>query len=86
MTSTKEIKALISHVADRVSFSKGIYTAKKSYYWGLTKDGSDFANKVMSLIPNAEQIDYGKHYHGFVGGAKTCSEKDSYFYVKFKVL
>ena len=85
--TTKEIKALISHVADRVSFSKGIFTAKKTYYWGVTQSGEVFADKVIRLLaPHAEMIDYGNHFHGFVGGAKTGSGKDSYFYVTFKVV
>lgn len=80
-----EIKNALSHSADVVSYSKGVYTAKKSYFWGFTQDGSSFADKIVNMIPNAVMLDYGNHYHGFVGGAKTGGPKDSYFYVKFTV-
>jgi len=83
--TTKEIKEKIQHSADVVSFSKGVFTAKKSYFWGITNDGSGFADKIVSLIPGARMIEYGNHYHDFVGGAKTGGSKDSYFYVQFEV-
>jgi hypothetical protein len=81
---TKDIKVRLNDQVDVVSFRDGIFTVKKSYYWGATKDGSNLADKVEKLIPGATILDYGNHYHGFVGGAKPGSSKDSYFWVKFR--
>lgn len=81
---TKDIKDKLGYNVDVLSCRDGVYTAKKSYYWGVTKDGSDFADMVQKVLPNVKVIDYGNHYHGFVGGAKPGSNKSSYFYCKFK--
>jgi len=81
---TKDIKVRLNDHVDVVSFRDGTFTVKKSYYWGATKDGSNLADKVKALIPEATILDYGNHYHGFVGGAKSGSPQDSYWWVKFK--
>jgi hypothetical protein len=80
----KDIKEQLDGNADVVSVRHGIYTVKKSYYWGATKDGSELVNAVKSLFNNIIIVDFGNHYHGFVGGAKPGSYNDSYFYCKFK--
>lgn len=67
-----------------VSKSKGIFTVKNSYYWGMFSDGeTKLADFIKSKLPNAQIIDKGNHYHDFVGGAKSGSAQDSYFWVKF---
>lgn len=81
----KNIKLALCGVFDTFSFRKGEYMIKKSYYWGITSDGSTLANKVKKIIPEAEVIDYGNHWHPFVGGAKCGSPQDSYLYCKFKL-
>jgi hypothetical protein len=81
---TKDIKVRLNDQVDVVSFRDGIFTVKKSYYWGVSKDGSNLADMVKKFIPEATILDYGNHYHGFVGGAKSGSPQDSYWWVKFK--
>jgi len=81
---TKQVREAIDNITDTLSSRGGVFTAKKSYYWGSSKDGSAFANEIKSLVPTAEIVDYGNHFHGFVGGAKAGSPQDSYFWVKFK--
>ena len=81
---TKDIKIRLNDHVDVVSSRNGIYTAKRSYFFGMTKDGSNLADKVKALIPEAFIIDYGNHWHAFVGGARPGSSKDSYWWVKFK--
>jgi hypothetical protein len=80
-----EVREKLKSVTGIVSFTKGIYTAKKSYYWGITKSGSEFADKVKAALPEAEILEHGNHYHAFCGGAKSGSAKDSYYWVTFKM-
>ena len=75
-------KALKCSVLSRRS---GIYTAKYSYYWGFTKSGEEYKSKVLAVFSNAQIIDFGNHFHSFVGGAKTGSSQDSYTWIKFKL-
>jgi len=82
---TKEVKEKLSSIADVLSVRGGIYTAKKSYFWGFGKDGSEFADKIKKIIPEAKIEDYGNHWHPFVGGAKPGSSKDSYLFCKFSI-
>lgn len=83
--TTKEIRELLKGRFNVVSFRNGIFTVKQSYYWGVTKSGEEYAKKVTDLIPEAKILDYGNHWHGFVGGCKTGGPQDSYYWVKFQV-
>ena len=83
--STKDIKRHLEQLFDTISCRDGVYTIKKSYYWGFTEDGSALADKVKKKLPSADILDYGNHWHPFVGGAKSGSARDSYHYCKFKV-
>ena len=83
--STKDIKRHLEQLFDTISCRDGVYTIKKSYYWGFTEDGSALADKVKKKLPSADILDYGNHWHPFVGGAKPGSPQDSYHYCKFKV-
>ena len=82
--TTKQIKESIGNIATTLSSRGGVFTAKKSYFWGFSNDGSALADKIKNLIPGAEIVDYGNHFHGFVGGAKPGSPRDSYYWVQFK--
>jgi len=82
--NTKQVRSILSDVIDTISFRDNTFTVKKSYFWGATKDGSTLAKKVEDLLPGVKVIDYGNHYHAFVGGAKPGSAQDSYLYCKFK--
>ena len=85
MNNTKEIKKALEMVSDKISVRNGVYTIKKSYFYGFGKDGSELAKKVESKLDNAVVIDYGNHWHPFVGGAKPGSSKDSYLFCKFYI-
>ena len=82
--NTKQVREAISEITNTLSSRGGVFTAKKSYYWGLSNDGSALADKIKSRIPGADIVDYGNHFHDFVGGAKPGSPQDSYYWVKFK--
>ena len=81
----KDIKKKLRGTINTISSKGGVFTVKKSYFWGATKCGSTLADKVKSIIPEAAIEDYGNHFHHFVGGAKPGSKQDSYLWVKFKV-
>lgn len=80
-----EVREILNENFNTFSHREGIFTVKRSYYYGISQSGEKHADIVKNLIPNAEIVDYGNHYHGFVGGSKSGSPQDSYYYVKFKV-
>ena len=83
--TTKEIQNKFGSNAI-ISVRHGVFTLKKSYFWGITKDSRDVMEPIVkSIIPNAKIIDAGNHFHAFVGGAKPGTAKDSYFWIKFTV-
>ena len=84
--TTAQIRNLVHSHANVVSQRNGIFTVKKSYYWGVTKSGRDYADTIQSVIPNIEILDCGNHFHGFVGGAKAGGPQDSYLWAKFRVI
>lgn len=93
--NTTELKKLLGKddclQVDTLSLRSGVFAAKRSYFYGVTESGEKFANHVKSTLEKAdtsikvEVVDYGNHFHSFVGGAKSGSSKDSYHWVKFKV-
>lgn len=82
-----EVIKILKSKFDAVSYNKktNAYTVKDSYYWGVSKGAEAKIEKVKSLFPTAEILSSGNHYHAFVGGAKSGSAKDSYFWVVFKL-
>ena len=86
--TTKQIREKLTEAFGSnvtLSVRKGIYTAKRSYFWGVTNSGESFAQNVMSTLKPlpVSLVDFGNHYHSFVGSARTGSRQDSYFWVKF---
>lgn len=79
----KDIKALFK---GPISYHKGKFTLKRSYYWGITRSGLDVLEPVVrEKVPDAVVVGWGNHYHGFVGGAKSGSAQDSYYWISFTV-
>ena len=85
MNNTKQIKQTLGRIFDTFSSKGGVYTIKKSYFYGFGKDGSALVDKVQQKLPQAVIVDYGNHWHPFVGGAKPGSTKDSFYFCKFKI-
>lgn len=83
--TTKEVRERLSMTFDTFSFRNNVFTVKKGYYWGVTKSGETYADKVKEVIPEAKIIDFGNHFAPFNGKARTGSAGDSYFYVKFTI-
>lgn len=81
--TVKQIREILP--VDVVSQKNGIFTVKKSYFYGFSSSGETLASKIKELIPSAKIIDFGNHFHAFIGGAKTGSSQDSYFWCKFTV-
>lgn len=83
--NAKEIKAKFGPDAI-ISVRNGVFTLKKSYFWGFTRSGRDVLEPVVKKhVPNAVIVDSGNHFHAFVGSAKAGSAQDSYFWIKFTV-
>jgi hypothetical protein len=68
-----------------VSCSKGIFTVKKSYFYGGGK-ALDSLRWLVESIPDIKIVESGDHWHSFVGGAKAGTAKDSYVWVKFTIV
>ena len=83
---TKEVAKMLGVSENSLRKYKGVFRWHKSYFYLYEKYGyNEMMNYILSKIPDAEIVDYGDHWHSFVGGAKGGSEKDSFFWVKFKV-
>ena len=70
---------------DTFSVRQGVYTVKRSYFYGITQSGEVSANRVKELIPSANIVEFGNHFARFRGGAKTGGPQSSYYWVKFTV-
>ena len=81
--TTDAIRAEIN--SDTLSLRKGIYTAKWSYFYSSGRSVETCKEKITTAFSNAYIIDGGNHWHSFVGGCKTGSAQDTYFWVTFKL-
>lgn len=81
-----QVEALLTDVSRTISLRHGVFTVKKSYFYrnGMTAGG--LWDRVQAKIAAAQLVDCGDHWHEFVGGAKSGSAKDSYFWVKFSLI
>lgn len=79
--TTKQVSELLG--SKNVSHRNGKFKYWSSYYYRHGKSESTLIQNVKQKIPNAVIVDSGDHFHSFVGGAKSGSPKDSYFYVYF---
>ena len=82
---TADLRNIFHSTADVISQKDGIVTIKKCYYWGVTKSGESYRDKVLELLPTATIVDFGNHFAPFRGGAKAGSPQSSYFWVKFRI-
>ena len=83
--TTKQIAEQLGTELDNVRKYKGQYRYHRSYYWGVTSNADKLVELVRTKIPAARITDSGNHFHGFVGGAKSGSAKDSFLWVTFTV-
>jgi hypothetical protein len=81
----KEARAKLAEKFKLSTYSRGVFKVKKSYYWGFTKSGDELIPAVKAIFPDAEILQSGNHFHAFVGGAKSGSAQDSYWWLTFKV-
>ena len=80
---TKEIKDILGHAFDSVSKYKGVFTARKGFYYrhGHTEEMS--VDEVRSKLPEATIFDSGEIWKAFNGGALLKNQ--SHWFVKFTV-
>ena len=63
--------------------SKGIFTARQSFFYRHGRSEEKLAEKIKERIPNAVIVDMGEVYKPFKGGASVS--KQSHFWVKFTI-
>ena len=56
MNNTKQIKQTLGRIFDTFSSKGGVYTIKKSYYWGFTEDQRIQMNRAI-IQPRLEDPD-----------------------------
>ena len=67
----------------QVRKSKGAFRFHSSYYWGVTTGAEKLVAFVKEKLPEAVIVEFGNHFHEFVGGAKSGSAQDSFKWVTF---
>ena len=75
----KDIKSKIR--VDSLSIRKGIYTARKTFYYTHGKNSSDLADRIINELNNVTIIDHGQQWTPFRGGSSVA--KSSHWWVKF---
>jgi hypothetical protein len=65
---------------DTLSFKKGVYTARHSYFWGITKSSQPFAEKY-ELIDGIKVTEHDNIFKAFRGEASVANQ--SHFLVRF---
>jgi hypothetical protein len=80
-----EISKLLGVGENKVRKYKGVFRYHNSYFYPYGKTEETLVRLVKDKIPTANIIDSGNHYHDFVGGAKSGSAKDSFFWVTFSI-
>lgn len=82
VTTTDLEKNLIG--VDQISKRNGIFTARRSYFYGLCESGESLVKRIQEQLPTAKIIDWGNHYVAkFIGGAPIT--KQSHYWVKFSL-
>lgn len=86
MTIISQLRALEG--VDTVGRNKaGNYVLRRGYYWGVTKDGSEFAEsmaqKARAAGLNVDIVDSGNHYVAFRGNATV--KQGSHWWVELRV-
>jgi len=79
---TSELKNTLIGV-DHLSSRNGIFTARRSYFYGTFESGEKFAESIKEQLPSATILEFGNHYAHFKGGAPI--NKQSHYWVKFTV-
>ena len=74
--------------ADMVSKKRnGNILVRKGYFYGISADGSKFAESVMRQLTKAGidaiQVDYGNHYANFDGNASVA--RSSHYWIELEV-
>lgn len=77
----KEIKENI--LADEVTYSKGVFTARTGFFYTHGRTVQDLIDKVKEIVPEANVIDQGEVWKNFNGGASLRAS--SHWFVKFTI-
>lgn len=66
---------------DQVTFSKGVFTVRRGFYYRHGKTVQDLENVVKTAFPDVVIIDSGEVWKPFRGGASVATQ--SHWFVKF---
>lgn len=79
VSKLEEMKSAIN--ADSISIRKGIYTARRGYFYSMGGSADKFAARVQAAFPSAHIIEKGDHWTPFNGGASLA--RSTHWFVKF---
>jgi hypothetical protein len=86
-TTTKTPKPLTANAvgellnASTCSRSKGVYTARWSFFYRMNGTAEGKCNRVLAVFPHAHVVDSGEVWKAFRGGASVANQ--SHWFVKF---
>ncbi len=80
---TSSIRNRLAIIADDVVVKKGVYKARKGFYYRMNGTAESFRERVKATIPEATIINYGEHWMPFRGGASLGNQ--SHWWVEFTV-
>lgn len=83
--TTKELKKILKNngAFDSVSFKKGVFTVRRSFFYRHGGSSQKLADLVKINLPMATIIDHGEVWKPFNGGASVA--QGSHWFVKFAV-
>lgn len=81
--SPKQVREKIGTVADSLSQSAGVWTARRGFFYTHGKTSADFVGRIKEALPEAEIVDSGTVDKPFRGGGSTAA--NSHWWVKFRV-
>ena len=64
---------------------KGQFKYWRSFFYRGQGTSHGLVDFIKAKIPTAEITNHGEHWHEFVGGAKSGSAQDSFWWVTFKI-
>lgn len=94
MSMIKKIEEILAGDIDLVKSQRGLgkncFRLVKSFFYRHGMSATILAAtcevKLRSAGISFEILDKGEHWHAFVGGSKTGSSQDSFFWVDIKII
>lgn len=87
MTSIKEARRILSesfHDKGAVSFYRGIFTIRESYFYRHGRTAEKLVAKILEALPEVKVIKSGDHYANFNKGVSL--KRSSHLWVKVRLV